>query len=201
MDNLRLASIPSELHWQGKPEKWGVESEGTLWIAAGAKTDLFRDPDGRSRNESAPAALFFPPDTHFMLSARVKVGFASDFDAGVLQLRAGKNDWAKLCFEYSPQHEPMIVSVVTRGVSDDCNSALVAGPDVFLRLMRKGQAFAFHYSLDGRSWRFVRYFSLGPARRLAAGFSSQSPTGAGCRAAFSEIRYTRGSIVDLRGGE
>jgi hypothetical protein len=35
--------------------------------------------------------------------------------------------WAKLCFELSPQHQPMIVSVVTWGTSGDCNAAPSTG--------------------------------------------------------------------------
>jgi hypothetical protein len=36
---------------------------------------------------------------------------------------------------------------------------------------------------------------------LRIGFSAQSPTGQGCKAIFSEIRYLPGKIVDLRNGE
>ncbi|MGA2976785.1 MAG: DUF1349 domain-containing protein [Spirochaetia bacterium] len=201
MENFRLTAVPAELHWEGKPEQWGVEGDAALWIMAGGRTDLFHDPAGRQRNESSPAALFTPPDRQFILSARVKVGFASDFDAGVLQIRAGRGVWAKLCFEYSPQREPMIVSVVTRGVSDDCNSVPLARTDVYLRIIQRERTSAFHYSLDGQEWRFVRYFSLGARSRLRVGFSSQSPVGAGCRADFAEIRYTPGSIANLRNGE
>ena len=59
------------------------------------------------------------------------------------------SSWAKLCFEYSPQREPMVVSVVTRGLSDDCNSFVVDGATVWLRIARVGSAFAFHASTDG----------------------------------------------------
>jgi regulation of enolase protein 1 (concanavalin A-like superfamily) len=126
---------------------------------------------------------------------------ASTFDAGVLQLREKDELWAKLCFEYSPQQEPTVVSVVTRGTSDDCNSSVIDGREVFLRIAHTPEATAFHYSLDGRFWHMVRYFSLGRLDYPKAGFSSQSPTGKKCTAVFSDIAYTPGALKDRRNGE
>ena len=68
--------------------------------------------------------------------------------------------WGKLCFEFSPDGEPMIVSVVTRGVSDDANSWVVDGRTVWLRVSRIDHAFAYHASLDGKTWRMIRFFTI-----------------------------------------
>jgi len=202
MTTFTLPPIPGELQWQNDPLEWKVESENRLVITAGPRTDWFMDPAGdQPQNDNAPSALFVPPDENFRLSAKVKVAFASDFDAGVLQARERDDLWAKLCFEYSPQGQPMVVSVVTRGPSDDCNSTPIDGNEVYLRLSRNGVAFAFHYSLDGHTWNFVRHFTLGKLSNLRAGLSSQSPTGEKCQATFSEIRYQPGALTDLRNGE
>ena len=133
--------------------------------------------------------------------AHVRVAFASTFDAGSLQVRVNDDVWAKLCFEYSPQQHPMIVSVVTRGVSDDCNSTQIEEDNVFLRITRRDAIFAFHYSLDGQLWQLVRHFALGDAPALQVGLSAQSPTGGGCTATFSQIRYTPTAVADLRSGD
>ena len=201
MQVFRLPAIPAELQWRVDPVEWAAERDGGLSIRAGAKTDLFTDPKDGARQDAAPAALFTPPDRAFMLSARVTVGFASTYDAGVLHVRLPDERWAKLCFEYSPQGEPMVVSVVNRGVSDDCNSVVVAGTTAWLRVSQSQTATAFHYSLDGKRWNFVRHFSLGPLDGLRVGFSSQSPTGNGCRSEFSSIGYAAGFPRDLRSGE
>jgi regulation of enolase protein 1 (concanavalin A-like superfamily) len=95
----------------------------------------------------------------------------------------------------------MIVSVVTRGRSDDCNSKIIDGNEVYLRVARLGQAFAFHYSEDGRTWHLVRHFTLGPVDELQVGFSSQSPTGPGCRSTFSEISYEPRLLKGIRSGK
>jgi len=199
--SFRLPAVPAELEWRLQPAAWAVEPGGGLSIRAGEMTDLFFDPNGRTKNDAAPAALFAPPDRAFTLSSLVRVEFSSTYDAGVLHVRAAEDRWAKLCFEYSPQGEPMVVSVVTHGLSDDCNSIIVTGESVYLRAAQDGAVTAFHYSLDGARWHFVRYFSLGPRENLRVGFSSQSPTGTGCRAAFSDIRYRPGFPADLRSGE
>ena len=109
--------------------------------------------------------------------------------------------WAKLCFEYSPQREPMVVSVVTRGVSDDCNSSVVDDRSVWLRIARVGSAFAFHASTDGSNWSFIRHFALETGGETSIGFAAQSPTGEGCAVTFEQIAYEAKRLGDLRSGE
>jgi regulation of enolase protein 1 (concanavalin A-like superfamily) len=204
MTDFHLAAIPAGLSWRHTPVAWNmdnVDTEEQLTIQAGAATDWFSDPAGAPRKDDAPSALFVSTEREFTLSARVQVAFASTFDAGALLACMSDDVWAKLCFEYSPQRQPMVVSVVTRGVSDDCNSAPLAGESVFLRITRREAILAFHYSLDGLVWRLVRYFSLGDAPRMSLGFSAQSPTGSGCVAAFSRIHYSPDAVTDLRSGE
>lgn len=196
-----LPSLPAPLAWQNQPLAWSVGPDHSLSITAGERTDLFNDPAGAARNDTAPAALFIPTDSSFLLSARVTVDFASTFDAGVLQIRITDDVWAKLCFEYSPDGQPMIVSVVTRGTSDDCNSTVIEGNEAYLRLAVTPRTIAFHYSLDGRYWRLVRYFSLGQLDGVRVGFSAQAPTGKQCRAVFSAISYRPGMLKDIRSGE
>ena len=199
MSNLTLRGLPGELRWINTASSWKQENGG-LQIVAPAKTDLFVDPAGGTVKDDSPRAVF-TTDPQFTLSAHVTVDFAATYDAGVLVLCADGLHWAKLCFEYSPQGEPMIVSVVTNGVSDDCNSVPVTRNDIYLRVTRLGEAFAFHYSEDGKYWRMVRYFALQQTANLRAGFSSQSPTGDGCRATFDEIQYRASAVKDVRSGE
>jgi regulation of enolase protein 1 (concanavalin A-like superfamily) len=199
MSEKAMSALPGELRWINTASSWKAEN-GVLQIVAPARTDLFIDPAGGMVKDDSPRAVF-TPDPQFTLSAHVTVDFAATYDAGVLVLCADGLHWAKLCFEYSPQGEPMIVSVVTNGVSDDCNSVPLARNDIYLRVTRLGQAFAFHYSEDGKYWRLVRLFALQQVSNLAVGFSSQSPTGEGCRAAFQEIIYRAEGVKDVRSGE
>jgi len=202
MTTLTFPSLPGDLHWKNDPVVWNAGPDNSLRITAGAKTDWFVDPSGHTLvSTNAPAALFTPRDEHFLLSAKVTVHFTSAFDAGVLFVYEREDLWAKLCFEYSPQNQPMIVSVVTHGLSDDCNSAVIDGNTVFLREARMGDAFGLHYSLDGTYWHMVRYFTLGNVEHLWIGFEAQSPTGEGCTVIFSEITYLPDLLKEMRTGE
>jgi regulation of enolase protein 1 (concanavalin A-like superfamily) len=144
--------------------------------------------------------LLARPTGDFLLSARVTVAFAATFDAGVLLLYSHDRLWAKLCFEYSPLHQPMVVSVVTRGTSDDANAFIVQGKQIWLRIARIGPACAFHASTDGQYWQLIRHFALGEPGDLAVGFLAQSPTGAGCTASFDNLRFVPERLRELRDG-
>lgn len=195
-----LPALPRVCRWVNSPVDGRADPPDTLAITAGARTDWFRDPAGADAKSNAPLALFTPPDDTFLLSAKVAVAFGATFDAGVLQVYARDDLWAKLCLEYSPQRQPMVVSVVTRGLSDDCNGPVIDGPEVYLRIARTSRALAFHYSRDGTLWHLVRHFSLGPVASVEVGLAAQSPMGQGCAARFSEVTYRPGAPVDIRNG-
>jgi regulation of enolase protein 1 (concanavalin A-like superfamily) len=199
-EQVTIAAMPMPLRWLTEPQSWSVPDGASLSILSGPRTDRFIDPQGSAEPKLNAPVLVCDPSGDFMLSARVTVGFAEAFDAGVLALHSSDRVWAKLCFEYSPQREPMVVSVVTRGVSDDCNSFVVDGSSVWLRVARIGPAFAFHASTDGRRWSFIRHFSLEADGEPSVGFAAQSPLGDGCAVTFEEIAYEARRLSDLRGG-
>ncbi|KHK95495.1 hypothetical protein LK09_19160 [Microbacterium mangrovi] len=190
------------LDWTGEPGSAEYDdASGTLVLRSRAGVDWINYAHGGGQH-AATALTFAEPDGDFMFSARVRVeGDRSTFDAAVLALWSDPDHWAKLCFEYSPHHQGMVVSVVTDGLSDDCNSTVVVDPDVHLRISRRDRAYAFHSSRDGITWDFVRYFALatgtGPMR---VGFLAQCPTGAGCTAVFDGIRLDATTLADLRSG-
>jgi regulation of enolase protein 1 (concanavalin A-like superfamily) len=188
--------LPFPGRWLNEPVRVS-EDDGSVTIEAGPRTDFFRSPQGDEPKLSG-VAYVGAVEGDFTLSARLHVPFAAPFDAGALLLWGDEDRWAKLCFECSPALEPMVVSVVTRGVSDDANGVPVAGNDVWLRIARVGSAYAFHSSFDGERWSFARHFALGSP--LEAGLVAQSPTGEGCAVTFSELRFERRSLGDLRDG-
>ena len=197
---VSIAGLP-ELTWHGEPAASDVDvAAQRLSITARAGTDWFNDPVTGARTANA-AALLFVPEGDFSLSARVGVDFAGTFDAGVLCLWQSEEQWAKLCFEHSPQREAMVVSVVTRGISDDANGVVVEGGSVYLRLLRTGQAYAFHHSLDGSTWHFVRLFRLGLGEApVHAGFLAQAPDTSECTSTFEAITFSGAVPADLRDG-
>lgn len=198
---ITFPGLPFTLAAEGSPP-CGADIDGdSVVLTGGPKSDLFRDPAGDGTGPDAGRFLGTPPSGDFTLQARVDVGFRTTFDAGVLLMHASDSVYAKLCFEYSPQARPMVVTVVTRGFSDDCNSFEVDGTSVRLRITRSGRTWAFHACTDGTRWRMVRYFSLGehePGLTARVGFLAQSPNGESCRAVFDEIAFSPGAPADLR---
>ena len=198
-DRVSIAPLPAPLAWDVAPGRWNLGEGPLLTIAAPAGTDLFSDPAGGTPLATAPR-LLGPVAGDFQLSASVRCTLAGAFDAGALLLWAGERRWVKLAFEVSPQGEPMVVSVVTDGLSDDANAFFVPGDAVWLRISRIATACALHARLDGEGWRFVRHFALAAPGGLRAGFLAQSPTGDGATARFDEIDFVPERLADLRSG-
>jgi regulation of enolase protein 1 (concanavalin A-like superfamily) len=203
MTSVTVPGVPFPLAPQGAPACGYEIADGALRLTAQPRTDLFVDPAGGVEPPDAGRLAGFPPAGDFTLTARVRVEFASTYDAGVLLVHAGERRWAKLCFEYSPQKAPTAVTVVTRGSSDDANAFTVdAREPLWLRITRSGRAWAFHASTDGAWWGLLRYFSLHEEEsdQVSVGLMAQSPTGPGCSAVFDRISFGQTAPADLRDG-
>lgn len=183
-----IEGLPGPLIWQHPPTSWKVEGGKTLSITGGKQTDWYDSAMNEAPRDNSTRLLFKPTDD-FELSAKVNVDFHSQWDSGVLVLYVNDSLWAKLCFEMTLEKHPAIVSVVTRGLSDDNISIPIKGSSVYLKMTKSGHAIFFFASEDGQNWSIVRIFSLGDHLDLRAGFSSQSPTGEGCTTTFTQIRY------------
>lgn len=203
---MNLSGIPFSLS-PSSAGVWQHDAQAcTLVAAAAPRSDIFIDPGGATTLDAesmlnAATLLGTPPAGDFQLSARATVGFSATYDAGVLLLWIDERHWGKLCFEFSPAREPMVVSVVTRGVSDDANAFVVSGRSVWLRVSRIDHAYAYHASTDGKHWRMIRFFRIAESSAGdKVGFEAQSPTGDGCCVTFDEIRFVPERLRDLRDG-
>jgi regulation of enolase protein 1 (concanavalin A-like superfamily) len=191
-----IPGLPGPVTWQNSPREWNIDSKNVLTISSSAKTDWFVDPFDGTVAKTAPILLFTPgPD--YVLSARVTVQFTTKWDAGALMLWGDDHHWAKLSYEFSPDQKPTLVTVVTRGLSDDCNSQSLAGDSVYLRIAKSGNTYVFYFATDGKNWQILRTFSLDTDLPSRAGFESQSPEGSGAVATFSAITYDPHRIRDI----
>lgn len=169
-------------------------------LVADAGVDWTNDAAGATPYQTSTSLSVVPPHP-FQFSALVSVdGPRTTFDAAALTLWSDADHWAKLCFECSPQGEEMVVSVVTDTYSDDANGPIITAGEVWLRVASIGEAYAYHYSLDGETWHFVRQFRLDAPNRLRVGIMSQAPTGETAVARFSRIRLVAEQLSDVRDG-
>jgi hypothetical protein len=199
MNAISIPNLPHPLQWLNQPQSWDLSLDPKLTITAPAKTDWFIDPQGAVNVSNAPA-LLFPVTSPCVFSAQVSANHVATYDAGVLMVYENPLSWAKLCLELSPQGLPTIVSVVTKGVSDDCNAFAVNSP-MYLRVSKLEQAYAFHISVNAATWNLIRYFKLEDSKNAQLGFEAQSPTGHGCTVSFSNIRFEGRLLEDIRSGE
>lgn len=170
-------------------------------VTAGPMTDLFIDPGTGRIQRTATMVSAMVDDQAFQFSARVRVPMLTTFDAGVLLVESDDEHWAKLCLEQMPSGEPCAVSVVNRGLSDDANGWIFPQSDAWLRISRDGHTFAFHTSTDGTTWDMLRHFALPADGPVKLSLLSQSPTGTGMVASFSDIKYVAEALGDVRSGK
>jgi regulation of enolase protein 1 (concanavalin A-like superfamily) len=192
----------SLLEPQGMPHPvWSIEA-GTLTMDAPPRSDLFVNPSGSDGDLPSLGRLVTSVDGDFMFSARVEADIHQFGDAGVLYVEYDEQLWFKLCLECTPKGEPSVVSVVTRGTSDDANSWILDRPYAYFRVSRRGPGFALHASTDGGDWTLVRHFGLGipDTAHVKVGFLAQSPVGEGCRATFTEVSLVHATLADIRDG-
>ncbi|MGN8119101.1 DUF1349 domain-containing protein [Labrys sp. 22185] len=178
-------------------------SHDTVELIADGKTDWFFNPSDGSRLSNVIRLTQEVAHEAFSLSARISVDFASPYDAGALFIQCDEENWAKVAFEYSANRKPTIVSVVTRGTSDDADGPSYHGDHVWLRLYCDGKIVAAHFSENGRYWHFLRVFTLPGIRQrpVRIGLGAQSPTGEGTRVVMSDVRLSPIRIENLRNGE
>lgn len=195
---LQGKTLPEGFKWLNEPAQWEFTDEGLI-VQAEPKTDYFIDPAGTAVKGDAHF-LYTLQEGDFTLSTRVQVDMIDDYDAAVMMVMINDDHWAKLCYEYTYKR-PMIVSVVTQGVSDDCNSLAVPETGIYLRMTRFGDCFAFHYSHDAEWWEMVRYFRLKSDGPVKVGIEAQSPTGNGCRVVFDHLKFSEVPVRDIRSGK
>lgn len=176
-------ALPSPWKWLNEPENWHFNEKQQLILQAPPMADFFNDPTGEKKTSSAPF-LYMELPGDFVAITRVAIDMRSEYDSGCIMVMLNQDFWAKLCYEYIHKR-PTIVSVVTKEDSDDCVSLAIEEKRPYLRVAKKGNCFAFHYSLDREEWTMVRYFSLKGGEGLKVGVVAQSPTGEGCQVNFS----------------
>jgi regulation of enolase protein 1 (concanavalin A-like superfamily) len=197
-DSVKIASIPFPLYWENKPVAYTVNGN-SLSVKAGPKTDMFRDPNVTYNTDNAPK-LMFKTSQDFVLISKIEHAFTAKWDGGALILKADSLNWIKFCFEKDYTGSRRIVSVVTKDISDDCNSIAMISNAAWFKMAKAGNVITLYASSDGKKWLLVRHFQF-PPKEVQVGFLAQSPSGSGCRVLFSAIKYIRKTIKDPYVGE
>jgi hypothetical protein len=196
---VQLPGIPYPLLWENTPLNSFVKGP-VLTIEAGAKTDMFRDPNVTYNTDNAPK-LLFTADNDFVLTARIEHAFTFKWDGGAIVLKTDPLHWIKFCFEKDYTGIHRVVSVVTNDISDDCNSVALTQNYVYYKIAKAANVITLYFSSDGKKWFLVRHLQFNAKGPLKLGFLAQSPTGTHNKVTFSNITYQHKKIKDPYIGE
>jgi uncharacterized protein len=198
-DKLVIASIPHKLRWENNPLTYLIR-DTELIIVAGEKTDMFRDPNVTYNTDNAPK-LLFKPDDNFTLSVSIEHSFTNKWDGGAIVIKSDSLNWIKFCFEKDYTGAKRVVSVVTKNISDDCNSVEINSNKAFYKVAKADNVITLYYSTDGVKWFLIRHLQFDIKTGFEVGFLAQSPTGKQCEVKFSNIQYQSKRINDPYLGE
>jgi regulation of enolase protein 1 (concanavalin A-like superfamily) len=198
-DSIQINGIPKWLKWEIKPRNYFQDNK-SITLFSGEKTDMFRDPNVTYNTDNAPK-LLFKADSNFVFSAAIEHAFISKWDGGAIVLKADSLNWVKCCFEKDYTGARRIVTVVTKGISDDCNSVKLSKNKVYFKMAKAGNVITLYYSETGTKWYLIRHFTFDSTQNLHVGLLAQSPTGKDCKVKFSELKYQVKKIKDPYVGE
>ncbi len=169
-------------------------------INALPQTDFFVNPENGQVTANAQY-IYKLKKGDFVMQAKVSHDFVSIYDACVLFAFDNDKKWAKACFELTDFGTKAVVTVMTNEKSDDANGVNIEKNEVWLRLSRKDDVFAVHYSLDGKNFIMARLCSIPMSEEIKVGMVAQSPLGTGGNMVFEHFSLESKSLTDIRKGE
>lgn len=202
--NIQLDNIHFTKSINGADTLAVVNGPGKIEFSVGAKKDFFNDPDGKLSNNSAPILLAKVDNTKpFTLTSKVTPRFTKTglYDAGVLYIYLNDSLYQKYCFEQDERGRHRVVTVRTRGTSDDNNHDVIEQPFVYMKISSDTKTVANYYSLDNKNWQMVRLYKNEYPQTIWVGISAQCPVDTGSVSQFEDIKLVQKSVTDFRLGD
>lgn len=185
------------MQWMNPPGSFAV-TDSSLQIVALEGSDFFNNPEDGTISQSAPF-LFESVAGDFVATALVEPDFSAQWNAVALMVHIDSLNWIKFAFENSDATGPGIVSVITKGTSDDANGAVL--PDVsrlWLAIIRKDNNYAMHWSLDGKNYQMARLTAMKPVSGVRIGIEAQSPVGVQATHRIHSYKVASRTVTELR---
>ena len=184
-----------------------TQSGDRIEIYAPAQSDFFCNNGAIGEEGITPESLCNAPFYYtefagdFVLTVRVSHAFADTYDSASVMVMADMRNWAKACFEKTDFGTHAAVSVVTKnGESDDANGCNLEGDAAWLRICRVGNAFSFHYALDGEHFYMMRFFTLPVGETVKVGLLAQAPVGDGGARVYEKLSLEKRTVKNIRAG-
>ena len=168
--------LVSNSEWLNNPDSY-VISDSSLSVIVSEGTDFFNNPEDGSAVGTAPL-LYRELGEDFVAYALVEPDFTSQWNAVSMMVYLDSLNWIKFAFESSDATGPSIVSVVTKGTSDDANGVVLNEIDrVWLAIIRKDNIYSMHWAINGEEYNLARLTKMPDYGPVKIGIEFQSPVG------------------------
>ena len=196
-DHIMSSKVISDLEWLNEPESFEIV-DGSLSVTVKKGTDFFNNPEDESNIATAPY-IYKSMKGDFVVKALVEPDFASQWNAVAIMVHLDSLNWIKFAFENSDATGPSIVTVVTRGASDDANGVILKGQNqIWLVMARKSNIYSMHWSIDGQNFKMARLASMPVAHDVRVGIEFQSPVGNEATHLIHSFEVVNRTIENLR---
>jgi len=204
-------SVPKGLNWTSEPIRWMYDDGSRLIVQPRPQTDFFNAYNAIAKQDAC--FLYHIVQGDFTFISHVGGSLVQVGDAVAVTIWSTPKLWAKMCLQRIPSPkksgEYQIVSVVSNPFSDVTNGELMKSADCHLRITRRGDELAMHFSRDGKKWKFARYFVWGECpNELAIGIHAQAPlslanplTNPCCMGEFYDFCLSHEPVKDFKPGE
>ena len=190
----------ADFRWLNEPSDYKL-ANGELIITAKKGSDYFINPEDMVVSSSAPF-LYKELADDFVATVSVSPDLSSMWNAAGLFLMIDENHWIKFVFENSDATGPSIVSVTTRGISDDANGVRLGEKStIWLKIIRKENNYTMHWSADGKNYKMARLSAMPTTGKVKIGMEAQSPVGEQAIHKFHHFSIEPKTVKDLRKGE
>lgn len=189
-------------------EKSKITKEGDkITIVAPPGSDFFHGASENNEEGFLPEILSNAPFYHteiegdFVMKVKVSHDFKDVYDSASIMVMKDLDCWAKACFEYTDFDTHAVVSVVTKGESDDANGCNLDRNSAWLQICRVKNDFAFHYSVDGEHFYMMRQFHLPADSVIKVGLLAQAPVGNGGDRVYEFLSIENRTVKNIRAGQ
>jgi len=156
--NVCGKTLPKGLSWTAEPTRWMFDDTGRLIVQPRPGTDFHNGYNAVAKQDAC--FLYYVIQGDFTISSRVGGSLVLNGDAAAITVWSTPKLWAKLCLQKA-KFGMQVVSVVSNPFSDVVNGELLCSSDGHLRITRRGDEFAMHFSRDGKKMEIRSIFRLG----------------------------------------
>ena len=194
--NMTEASL-AQMEWMNQPESFQI-TDGSLSVTVKEGTDFFNNPEDGSIAGTAPFLCREIPGD-FVAKALVQPDFNAQWNALALMVYLDSLHWIKFAFENSDATGASIVTVVTKGTSDDANGVILNDQQqVWLAMVRKNNIYSMHWSVDGKDYKMARLTAMPTHDAARIGIEAQSPVGETATHLIHAFDIEERTVEDLR---